>query len=424
MAGQSKVAKLTIRITHVSWRDGRPRFQPSPALRRDGWTGEDLRHGPADARGNKTGPWYTPEECLAFMKVRETEIINRRAEIIKAKTTKKKVPEPPARRTSIAITVADLFESYFRDNPKMKGVEVVEGKRRQKAASANTITFYRQKSATIESFDPMIWVAPVDALTGPIVRDLYERLWSAKGLATAVAVVRTLSAAISWGMLRGKVKLAVNPCKELKLETPDARIHAFTPVEIRHLIAAADAIGLPEIGDAILFGVWTGQRQNDRLAMIDAGLVEGRRVFRQAKTKAIVAIREVPELAVRLATAKARRKDWPVQPMEAIVEEAYRRPWERTNYSKAFARVRDAAANGVEDKLKPMPSIADGRDQDLRDTAVTWLARAGATLPEICAITGHSLQAATQVLKHYLASHPDLADNAIKKMLEWIEGQG
>lgn len=63
-------------------------------------------------------------------------------------------------------------------------------------------------------------------------------------------------------------------------------------------------------------------------------------------------------------------------------------------------------------------------DHDLRDTAVTWLARSGCTLPEICQITGHSMQSAQQTLKHYLASHPQIADNAIKKLVAWMEGQG
>lgn len=52
------------------------------------------------------------------------------------------------------------------------------------------------------------------------------------------------------------------------------------------MIAAADRIDRPEIYDAIALGVWTGQRQGDRLARVDSGVMDGRRVFRQAKTKA------------------------------------------------------------------------------------------------------------------------------------------
>jgi integrase len=81
-----------------------------------------------------------------------------------------------------------------------------------------------------------------------------------------------------------------------------------------------------------------------------------------------------------------------------------------------FAELRAKAA----DRL---PSVADITDQDLRDTAVTWLARAGCTVPEISAITGHSAQSATKVQRHYLASHPELADNAIRKMVPWFDGQ-
>lgn len=81
---------------------------------------------------------------------------------------------------------------------------------------------------------------------------------------------------------------------------------------------------------------------------------------------------------------------------------------------------------------KACPSLlGKGRDDalpffegDLRDTSVTWQALAGATVPEICAITGHQLDSATRILKHYLARHPEMGDAAIAKMIEWYEGDG
>ena len=54
------MAKLRIRITHVSWRDGRPRFQPSAQLREEGWKGEDLRHGPEVHRPGRPTASPTP----------------------------------------------------------------------------------------------------------------------------------------------------------------------------------------------------------------------------------------------------------------------------------------------------------------------------------------------------------------------------
>jgi hypothetical protein len=74
--------------------------------------------------------------------------------------------------------------------------------------------------------------------------------------------------------------------------------------------------------------------------------------------------------------------------------------------------------------IAPCPSLAEKRDQDIRDTAVTWLARAGATLPEIAGVTGHSLTSIHNILKHYLAITPELGDAAIAKLVAWMEREG
>jgi len=50
---------------------------------------------------------------------------------------------------------------------------------------------------------------------------------------------------------------------------------------------------------------------------------------------------------------------------------------------------------------------------DLRGTAVTLLAQAGCTVPQIVAITKHSLQSATRILEVYLDPSPNLAEQAI-----------
>ncbi|THB86408.1 tyrosine-type recombinase/integrase, partial [Salmonella enterica] len=52
----------------------------------------------------------------------------------------------------------------------------------------------------------------------------------------------------------------------------------------------------------------------------------------------------------------------------------------------------------------------------LRHSACVRLARAGATVPEISAVTGHSIQTASAILKRYLPRDPEVAANAIKKM--------
>lgn len=395
------MARLSIKITHVAWREGRPRFVPSAALRALGFKGQDLRH--AD------GTWFSPDEALAWSNEIEPQIAQRRH----ARAQGKRLPKTTPRASF--YTVNDLFEDFFK-SPRMQGQTIAEGKRLQKAASKKTIHDYRQKRDTLTRFDDLLINSPVDALRQPHVFDLYERLWQAKGLATARGCIAVLSTAISWGMKRGKVKLLVNPCLRLGMEMPEGRIRAGTPDEMRALVIAANAIGRPEIGDNIVLGLWTGQRQNDRLALQDAGLVDGRRLFRQSKTGRIVEIRQAAELEARLTAARQRRQDWRVRPLEIICDEKARTAFKPDHYRHVFAEVRAHAA-------KTTPSLSDFHDQDLRDTAVTWLARAGCTVPEICHITGHSAASAELILKHYLSQHHEIGDNAIAKLVAWYDGQ-
>jgi hypothetical protein len=54
---------------------------------------------------------------------------------------------------------------------------------------------------------------------------------------------------------------------------------------------------------------------------------------------------------------------------------------------------------------------------DLRGTAVTRLALAGCTVPQIAAITGHSLRDVEEILDtHYLGGKAELAEAAIIKL--------
>ncbi len=90
------------------------------------------------------------------------------------------------------------------------------------------------------------------------------------------------------------------------------------------------------------------------------------------------------------------------------------KPFKGRWYYAKFQRVKAQAS------IK-MPSVADLTDQDLRDTAVTWLAMAEVDIPGICAITGHQLASATLVLRHYLDLNSEIADAAMHKMVAWYE---
>jgi len=440
------MGKVTVTLPNVSWREGRPRFNPGAPIVALGFKSEVLRH--------PDGRWYTFEEA-------HTWALQRAAEIEAARTAKAQGAKLPARAKVRLFTVADLFETWWQ-HPTMLGKAVTEGKHTFKPNSPATVRSYKQKARVIEQDEPALWGAACAALDKVIMFNLYERIAIKRGLATGVGCIRTISAAFSFGMRRGLVPFAVNPAEKLGMETPAPRLRVAEREEIRHLVKTADILGREDMGDSIMLGVWTGQRQGDRLELVDEGLLKRRRIFRQRKTGAIVAIPEAQRLTVRLAAAKVRRKAKGdvVQRLQLIIDERNNRAFGADHYRHLFAAIRDVAVHGLVEAangdrvvlvperaarpirhdlpgvrglkdgeaetfgnlpriVEPMPSLAGFRDQDLRDTAVTWLALAGCTVPEIAAVTGHSLQSITSVLEHYLARHPELADHAIAKLVTW-----
>ncbi len=107
------------------------------------------------------------------------------------------------------------------------------------------------------------------------------------------------------------MKFVVNPARALGMQSPEIVVRFGEREEIAALVAAADAMGRPEIGDMVILGVWTGQRQGDRLAMVEhsAELVRGRRMLKQRKTGAIVACSN-PLNSERASTQRANVARW------------------------------------------------------------------------------------------------------------------
>ncbi|WP_127523633.1 hypothetical protein [Mesorhizobium sp. Z1-4] len=457
---------------YVVWRDGRPRFSPSPVLRRQGHKGMDLKH--------RDGTWFSRGECVDWSDVLMASIKPSRPEAEPATagpaasrsaaeraSQRTALPAPPEGRPKAelpvrqkhSITLAQLFDDWFCSAKFQLPEDPRELARQVKAKAVyapRTVRDFRQKARVLETFDTELWWAPAGALTTPVVYGVYEGLRKERGIATARGAIAVLSIALKWGRKRGKVSFRLNdganPAHDLDMATPPPRVRVATRIEIETLVAVADRIGRPEAGDMIMLGVWTGQRQGDRLALEDKGLIAGRRVFRQSKTGATVAIKQVPELTRRLAAAQERRRKPRAEAMlqapddaaRAEVERRFRRvilnelvdsrygkclwrTFEGQTYSHLFAEIRAIAVAGVpkpgtnEWLIAPCPSLADFTDPDLRDTAVTWMALAGVDIPGICAVTGHSLVSATRILRHYLAMSPELADAAIGKMLAWYE---
>jgi hypothetical protein len=99
-----------------------------------------------------------------------------------------------------------------------------------------------------------------------------------------------------------------------------------------------------------------------------------------------------------------------------LVRDKRGKHYTRKTFGRDFRDVRDAVAA---DQIKAganEASILGRLYLDLRDTGITRLALAGATVPEIHALSGHSLKTIHDVLRHYLAIDDRMADAAIAKL--------
>lgn len=200
--------------------------------------------------------------------------------------------------------------------------------------------------------------------------------------------------------------------------TSTARL--WSPAAVAAFVAMADHLKWPSIGTAVFLDVWLGQRQNDVLTLARPDVVDARITLRQSKTGAVVAlpVHLVPALQARLQAEIDRARTRAPHAATLLVCEATGRAWKRDHFRHIFHDIRAAAITGDSDAgLPPCPELAGLQFRWLRHTAVTRLAEAGCTIPEIASISGHSLAAVEQILQRYLVRTANLAEAAFRKRL-------
>lgn len=235
---------------------------------------------------------------------------------------------------------------------------------------------------------------PIAALADPQARGVFKA-WRDGMAATprkADYAWTTLARVLSVAKDRGRI--GVNPCERGgRLYDAERRDKIWTETDIAAFISVAST-GLIA---ALMLALWTGQRQGD-LLRLPWSSYDGRHILlRQGKSGTRLKIPAGDRLREHL---DAMRR---VGPM--ILTNASDLPWTsdgfRTSWGKACKRAK----------------IAGLTFHDLRGSAVTRLAMAGCTVPEIGSITGHSLKDVQDILdKHYLSRDQALAETAIRKL--------
>lgn len=377
----------TIKTPYLKWDKTRQRgrWEPGPKLRAAGWKGRDLKR--------EDGVWLPLGEAIAA-----AEALNDQVAAWRAGGTKR---APRRRPHGSPNSVRTLYEKWI-ESPRFKRL------------AASTERDYRSKA---QVFLSEFGDRSVHAIEPHHLYAWWEELYAERGHAMAngtLAVARSLlshARRVGW---RND-----NPARQLGLETVPPRVVIWRPAEVEAFCAAGDAL-IPEVVDAVIAGLYTGQRRGDVLALEDRG--NRRCQIRQTKRGALVSIPMMDQLVDRLAVIRKRRAskanavtDLALE--RRIVLRADGRPYDNDSFSRDFTRVRTAAA-------EKMASIANLNFQDLRDTAITRLALAGCSIVQIRAITGHDLDTIHSVLKHYIALDDRMADSAIAQLKSWMTEEG
>lgn len=439
---------MKLEIPYLKMRDGRPRWEPGPGLRAKGFKGRDLK--------SENGDWLS--EAAAIEVARE---LNREV----AEWRGRGAPLRRARKSAKVAKSVDALWTLYTSSPAWKKLK------------PNTRSDYEGKG---KIFLAEFGDKAVGAIRKAHLHTYWEELYEARGHAMANSIIAVARAMLSYGELKDWV--TVNPAKGLQIESIEERCVIITPTEVAALMQASADISLPSVGDAIVLALHTGQRQADCLTLVEQSTENGRTAFKIGKTGARVLVPQTPALGERLAQIKQRRRAAiegdgvvAIDKVRRVVLTEDGRDYNKNSFGKAWRQVRARAAYALHiaaiaevtgetlanpiatAKGKPeshkatiaafeaelaelakrfhnnadavhvietRPELPDKLFLDLRDTAITRLALAGCTIPDIRSITGHSLETVHAVLKHYLAIDDRMAAAGIAKLTAYLAEEG
>ena len=250
---------------------------------------------------------------------------------------------------------------------------------------------------------------PIKVLDDPGVRkeflDWREQIAGSSGKREADNRLSAISAMLSWAVDRGEI--AANHLRGFK------RLYHADRSEIIWLpehIAAFMKVAPIEMQRALILALHTGQRQGDILNL-SWSAYDGAQITLHQRKRRRGGKPKPPTVIPCTATLRKMLDGMKrVSPLVLTTKSG------RSLKKRYFARLWDETATKAGLQSVTLPNsdrTVKLHFHDLRGTAVTLLAEAGCSTPQIATITGHSLQTVNHILKHYLARTRGLAEQAI-----------
>jgi integrase len=236
---------------------------------------------------------------------------------------------------------------------------------------------------------------PIAGMTGKHARDFLKSIVK-RGM--QVLTYRVLRLLLAFAVEEGHA--TKNVATALRIKGTPARSTYWQPADVEAFVAKAREMGRDSLALAVLLAVNTGQREGDIIRLAWSNYDGDTFVLRQQKTGAKVSVPATADLRELLATVTRKAPT-------IVVSEQTHVPYKGASFRHHFGLIRSAA--GLSGAL---------RFHDLRRTAVVRLAEAGCTVPEISAVTGHSLDGTAQIIAVYLPPTAPMARAAVTRLDE------
>lgn len=229
---------------------------------------------------------------------------------------------------------------------------------------------------------------PHAAMTTKIAYALRDKLQGTARMANLTLDV--LRRVWSWGLRREIV--TDNPFARPERFSTKPRSDYWTPDDE----AAFMAVAPPEMRLAFIMATDTGQRRGDLLSMVWTAFDGQSLSLRQSKTGKSIKLPLTARLREALASVPRTSTH--------ILTDATGKPWNAHSFGHAFT------------DLKRLIGREHLHFHDLRRTAVVRLSEAGCSIPEIAAVTGHSIQHSSRILDTYHVSTEGQATAAVERL--------
>jgi hypothetical protein len=259
-----------------------------------------------------------------------------------------------------------------------------------------TVKYYKRFLREIESLGPAL---PFASFTRRAVVDFIETYSKPHQRRQVAAVLKNL-----FKLARYHGIVTTDETAGLRLKTNRPRDRVWSEDEVKRWLAAAAGEDR-HMTTTFLLLQYTAQRPLDVLRMTWPQYSGSAIRLRQEKTGALLDVPTHPALSEYLDAL-------PRSPASLTIVTYRDRPVKYLRFNERFRRIAERAG------------IVDAQARDLRRTAMLRMAEAGATVPQIASVSGHSIEATQRILETYLPKNRALAEIAITRLVEYKRSPG